>query len=287
MNLNMKRYSYILAALLVGFSFTSCVEELGTEPGNDKLPAVIVYSYSPSSEYDSDTDQRVRFVSNGKVSKAAYLVEKQADKKAFIDAQGEAAYAEKVLSQGTAISFASDGVAETTVTGMTGDYEITAAASDGSQSTMRSVKFSGIPWDPNYVIPGTYVLGRASIQNVLGATSFPATLQRHETDETLFRIKGAFGTGSKVTIRLIQQKGEDDDGVYTFFRIPEQAPTFSYGSYGTVSVRDVGYWQGDDAYVTDNGYESGMYADGTCFLCIQYYVSAGSLGYTYDYFIPD
>lgn len=283
----MKRYIYILAAALLGFSFTSCEENLGTEPGNDKLPAVVVYKYAPSSEYDSDTDQRVRFVSNGKVSKAAYLVEKVADKDAFIASQGESAYAEKVLSQGTAISFSADGVAETVVTGMTGDYAITAAASDGSQTTMRAANFSGIAWDPNSSIEGTYYLGRANIQNFLGATSFPATLQRHETDATLYRVKGALGPGTKITFRLIDQKGEDADGVYTFFRIPAQETPYSYGSYGTMSVRDVGYWQGDDAWVTDNGYESGMYADNSCFFCIQYYVSAGSLGYTYDYFIPD
>ena len=282
----MKKYSYILAAVLLGFSFTSCQENLGSEPGNDKLPAVVVYKYAPSSEYDSDTDQRVRFVSNDKVTKATYLVEKVADKEAFIASQGESAYAEKVLSQGTAISF-SNGVAETIVTGMTGDYAITAAASDGSNTTMRSVKFSGIAWDVNSNIEGTYILGRASIKNALGAESFPAILQRHETDKTLFRIRGAFGPGSKITIRLINQTGEDEDGQYTFFRIPAQTTTFSYGSHGTVSVRDVGYWQGDDAWVTSNGYESGMYADGTCFLCIQYYVSAGSLGYTYDYFVPN
>jgi len=284
----MKKYSYILAAVLLGFSFTSCQENLGSEPGNDKLPAVVVYKYAPSSEYDSDTDQRVRFVSNDKVTKATYLVEKVADKDAFIASQGESAYAEKVLSQGTAISF-SNGVAETVVTGMAGDYAITAAASDGSNTTMRSVKFSGIPWDPNSSIEGTYVIGRSNIQNTLGASSFPAVLQRHETNPNMFRIKGAFGPGSKITINLMDKTDVDEDGEkYTFFRIPAQTTSFTYSSYGTVSVRDVGYWQGDDAYVTDYGYESGMYADGYCFLCIQYYVSAGSLGMSqYDVFIPN
>ena len=285
----MRNFSYFIAAVLVGLSFSSCIEKVGTEPGNDPLPAVIVYGYAPSSEYDSDTDQRIRFVSNGKVSKAAYIVEKAADKKSFIDSNGAAAYMDKVLREGTSISFSSDGVVETTVTNMTGDYEITAVASDGSQNTMRSVKFSGIPWDPNSAIKGTYYLARANIQGALGANAFPATLQRHETDKTLFRIKDAFGSGSKITIRLMDKKGVDDDGYsYTFFRIPEQATVFSYSSYGTVSVRDVGYWQGDDSWVTDSGYESGMYDDGYCFLCIQYYVTAGSLGLAmYDSFVPD
>ena len=59
-----------------------------------------------------------------------------------------------------------------------------------------------------------------------------------------------------------------------------------YGSYGNVNVRDMGYWQGDDAYVFSYGYESGMYADGYCFFTVQFYVSAGSLGWGTDTFEP-
>lgn len=74
----------------------------------------------------------------------------------------------------------------------------------------------------------------------------------------------------------------------SFFRIPEQKLPFTYSTYGNVSIRDVGFWQGDDAYVTENGYESGIYADGSCFICEQYYVSTGSLGLAmYDYFVAD
>lgn len=282
----MKKYIYIFAAAVVSLSLASCVEELGTTPGNDTQPVVTVYNYSPSSEYDGDTDQRIRFVSNGKVEKAYFLIDKKADKDAMIASQGEAAYMDKVVSQGQQINF-TDGVFEAMATNMPGAYDISAVAVSGSDRTLRSATFNGIAWDTNSSIEGTYYVQRANIQSIVGGDAFPAVLQRHSTDATMYRIKGAFGPGTKITIRMIDVYGEDADGVYQFFRIPEQATPFTYGSYGAISVRDVGYWQGDDAWVLSNGYESGMYEDGTCFLCIQYYVSAGSLGYTYDYFIAD
>lgn len=265
---------------------SSCVEKIGTEPGNDPIPVVTVYNYTPSAEYDGDTDQRVRFVNNGVAKEAFYLVDKSSNKAAIIEEQGEDAYIQKVISEGTAITFDDSGVYETVLTNMTGDYDITAVASNGTTKTMRSATFSGIAWDASSSINGTYMVQRANIQGVVGAASFPAVLQRHEADETLYRIKGALGAGTKITIKLLDITGTDDDGEYTFFRIPAQATPYSYGDYGTISVRDIGYWQGDDAWVTENGYESGMYADGYCFLCIQYYVAAGSLGMTYDYFVP-
>lgn len=283
----MKKLVYIIASVAAGlFLLSSCEQKAGTEPGNDTAPVVTVYNYAAGAEYDSDADQRVRFVSNGKVTKACYLVEKSADKKAFIEAQGEEAYAQKVLNEGKEIAF-EDGVYETIITGMTGDYDITSAATDGSKNTLRSVSFSGIPWDISSSIEGKYYVRVKNIADLLGSDPFPATLQRHQDDPTIYRIKGALGPGTKLTIQLIDKKGVDTTGEYTFFRIPEQATPYTFSSYGTVSVRDLGYWQGDAAYVTDYGYESGMYANGQCFLCLQYYVSAGSLGYGYEYFIPN
>jgi len=282
----MKKYIYIFASAVALLSLASCTEKVGTEPGNDSKPVVTVYNYNPSSEYDGDTDQRVRFVNNGKATQAWYLVDKKADKDKIIADQGEDSYIQKVVSEGKEISFA-DGVFETTLTDMSGEYDISVVASDGDAKTLRAVTFKGIPWDTASSISGTYKISRTNIQGIVGATSFPAVLQRHQTDANLYRIKDALGPGTKITIRTIDKKGQDDGGVYTFFRIPEQATPYTFSNYGTVNVRDLGYWQGDDSFVLTGGYESGMYEDGTCFLCIQYYVSAGSLGYTYDYFIAD
>ena len=284
----MKKYIYILATVVAALSLASCTEKIGTVPGNDAFPVVTPYNYAPSSEYDGDTDQRVRFVSNGKATQAYYLVEKKADKLAEIATKGEDAYINKVIAEGTQITIPADGVLETTITDMPGVYDISVVASDGTNKTLTATTFEGIPWDTTTSIEGTYTIKPANAQKAAGAASFPAVLQRHATDPTLYRIKGAFGPGTKLTFQTIDMEGETSRGKYTYFRIPEQKLPIVFSTRGNVSVRDVGYWQGDDAYVTDNGYESGIYADGYCFICVQYYVSAGNLGLSmYDYFVPN
>ena len=79
--------------------------------------------------------------------------------------------------------------------------------------------------------------------------------------------------------------GEDEGGVYTFFRVKDQMISEFQGN--KVYVRDIGYWQGDDKYVTDHGFESGMYEDYSCFIYIQCHIGSTNYGYGYDYFIPD
>ena len=119
-------------------------------------------------------------------------------------------------------------------------------------------------------------------------TANPTTLQVCTTDANLYRFKDVFGAGYSMKIVLLPDyKATDADGEYTFFRVPRAETPYTYGSHGAVGVRDVGYWQGSDAWVTDNGYESGMYADYSCFVYVQYFVSAGNIGYGYDFFIPE
>ncbi|MBR1405783.1 MAG: hypothetical protein IJ578_02465 [Bacteroidales bacterium] len=283
----MKKYIYIFAAFAAAMSLSSCLEEHGTEPGNDSNPVVTVYNYAPSSEYDGDTDQRVRFINNGKAAQAYYLVEPKADKDALIDSKGESAYIDKVISEGKAITFDKEGIFETTITEMGGDYSISAVAVDGSKKTLRSTDFSGIPWDASSSIEGTYTATRSAVISATGGATHEAVLQRHQTNPKIYRIKGAFGPGTKITLEMTDVKMTDADGEeYTIFRVAPQVLPFTYGSYGNVNVRDMGYWQGDDAYVFSYGYESGMYADGYCFFTVQFYVSAGSLGWGTDTFEP-
>ena len=79
-------------------------------------------------------------------------------------------------------------------------------------------------------------------------------------------------------------------GTYTYCRVPVQDTGFTYGDYGAIKVRDVGYWQGDESFVTESGFENQYYTDGTAKGCldvmVQYYVSAGNLGYNYDSYTP-
>ena len=276
-----------LAAALT-FCFTSCKEDNGTEPGTDSQPAATIYTYEPSAPLNPDNDVNIRFVCNSKTSEAYYLVEKTAEKEAH--KMSEAAYADFVVANGTKLQLTEDKhsggkVSEVTVAGLLGDYTITAVAANGGTKTSATKTFRGLMWED--VVKGTYMYSNANVQFLMGEiTSRPTTLQICTTDETLYRFKDAFGEGMHMKINLLPDLvGEDEGGVYTFFRVKDQMISEFQGN--KVYVRDIGYWQGDDKYVTEYDFESGMYEDYSCFIYIQCHIGSTSYGYGYDYFIPD
>lgn len=276
-----------LAAALT-FCFTSCKEDNGTEPGTDSQPAATIYTYEPSAPLNPDNDVNIRFVCNSKTSEAYYLVEKTTEKEAR--KMSEAAYADFVVANGTKLQLTEDKhsggkVSEVTVAGLLGDYTITAVAANGGTKTSATKTFRGLMWED--VVKGTYMYSNANVQFLMGEiTSRPTTLQICTTDETLYRFKDAFGEGMHMKINLLPDLvGEDEGGVYTFFRVKDQMISEFQGN--KVYVRDIGYWQGDDKYVTDHGFESGMYEDYSCFIYIQCHIGSTNYGFGYDYFIPD
>jgi len=281
---NMKTYRYsLLAVLFASAALTSCTEEEGTIPGNDSVPSVVVYQYAAGRPNNPDNDIVVRFAANSKTSEAYYLVEKTAEKEAHVSSMGEEGYKDYVISNGVridGIQGASD--ADVTLTDLYGAYTITAVAVGGSVKSASEARFMGLDWAD--VASGTYHFFNSAR---IGVSSRPTVLQVCTTDANLYRFKDVFGAGYSLKINLIDQYDSDSGGEYRFFRIPVAETPFTYGGYGAVGVRDVGYWQGNAAYVTDYGYESGMYADHYCFLCIQYFVSGGSIGYGYDEFVPE
>ncbi|MFT4222778.1 hypothetical protein [Dysgonomonas sp.] len=280
----MKKYIYrLFIAVFATVAFTACTEDEGTEPGNDSNPVITIYQYKVSKPLNSDNDTRLRFAANSPTSEAYYLAEKTTDKNDRITSIGEEGYKDYVISHGTKINgISGESNVDVTLTDLFGEYTITSVAVGGGLKSSASVIFTGLDWSDKAT--GTYTFFKPS---VTGIASRPTTLQVCTTDEKLYRFKDVFGTGYHMKINLLNLKGNDADGEYTFFRIPVTETSFTYSTYGTVSVRDIGYWQGNDAWVTENGYESGMYADYSCFVYIQYFVSAGSLGYGYDMFIPD
>ena len=289
----MKKYFSLTMSLLAMLTFTACTQEEGTTPGGDSTPYVNIMQYEVSSPLNPDNDVLLRIVANNKASDVYYLAEKTADK----DARNMSAeaYADYVITNGTKASLEADQqsggkVLDVTLTDLFGEYTITAVASNGGAKTYSSTVFTGLDWAT--VAEGTYQFGVANIISIAGAMT-PTTLQVCTTNDKLYRFKDVFGAGQHLKINLLSMKGKDSDGEYTYFRIPAQKTGMQFGSYGDVSIRDVGYWQGDDSWITDNGYESGMYEDYFCFIMAQYYVSAGSLGYSagsgnnYDFFIPE
>lgn len=286
---NMKKYISSIMVLFALLAFTACSEDHGTTPGSDAKPSVTAYSYEVTAPLNPDNDVNVRFVFNNKTTEAYYLAEKTADKEAR--ELTEDAYAAYVVANGQELDLEDDlqsegYISDLVLTGLYGEYTITAVAVSGSTLSSASTTFTGLDWAD--VVEGTYYFSNPNTRFLLGnITSRPTTLQVCTTDETLYRFKDVFSTGNHLKINLLPDyTATDDDGTYTFFRVKDQKIGVQYGGQD-VAVRDVGYWQGDDSFITDGGYESGMYEDYTCFIKVQLHIGSSNYGYNYyDYFIP-
>lgn len=282
----MKKYIYSLfMAFLAVATMISCTEDEGTEPGNDSNPAITLYQYSVSKPNNPDNDVALRFATNNRVSEVYYLAEKTEEREAYIKANGEDAYWDYVVEKGTKLTEVSGASnIDVVITDLYGEYTITAVATSGGVKASAKTVFTGLEWED--VVAGTYQFSEVSAP-LSGVSSTPTVLQVCTTDANLYRFKDVFGAGYHMKINLINFKATDKDGEYQFFRVPVAETPFTFKNYGNVSVRDIGYWQGNDAFVTEGGYESGMYADYFCFVYVQYFVEAGSIGYDYDFFIPN
>ncbi len=282
----MKKYIYILWTALLVATLSACQEDEGTNPGSDSNPVVTIYQYEASKPNNPDNDVVFRLASNSQTAEVWYIAEKTADKEAHVASMGEAGYQEYVLSNGIKVDgISGESNVDITLTDLYGAYTITVVAVNGNRKTSSEMNFLGLEWED--VVAGTYHFGAApNVISALHLTTAPTVLQICTTNDKLYRLKDVFGKGYSLKINLIDITDNDEDGEYQYFRIPIAETPFIYGSHGAISVRDIGYWQGSDAWVTENGYESGMYADYTCFLYIQYFVAAGNCGFGYDYFIP-
>lgn len=287
----MKRNAIIYLFALVGIALmAACSDEQGTEPGTDSLPCVTLYQYTVSAPYNSDNDASFRVAANSATREAYYLAESTDDMQSRLSSLGDDAYMDYVISNGTQLSgIAGESCADFMLTDIYGPYTITVVAVGSKRNTYVTDTFTGLDWED--VCQGEYWFyyntTRLSAFTGLDDWTPEVTLQVCTTDETLFRFKDLYGEGYSMKITTLPDyTATDSYGTYTYVRVPSAETTYTYDSYGTIYVRDVGYWQGNDAYITSYGYEGGMYEDYTCFLCVQYYVSAGSIGYGYDYFFP-
>ena len=290
--MKMKKYIYQLFIALFAIGFmNSCSEDWGgTLPGNDTSPVATVYKYAPSRPYNSDNDVKIRVAINSKTTEAYYLVEKTAN-----ITMDESAYMDHVVSKGTKLTVtpaenSGESIAEFMVTDLYGDHTITVVAVGNGTKTLAKTTFTGLDWETK--AEGTYYFATKALSGTAAATilrmaSKPTALQICTTNAKLYRLKDLFGVGYSMKITMLDLKGEDEDGEYTFFRIPAMEIPFTHTNNLTLNVRDIGYWQGSDLWITERGYESGMYGDYFCFFLISYYTSAGTHGYGYDFFVPD
>lgn len=268
----LKKYIMILAAAPL---LWSCSADMGSEPGTDPNPAVTLYTYAPA-EGNPDNDITVRFVTNNKTSSVKYLVAPSAEVKDLSETQ----LLSKVETDGKTIdNLSGNSFADITLTDLYGDYTI-AAVANGSSLGNR-VTFTGLSWE--LIKEGTFHLENEKIP--VEATD--AALEVCTTDPSLYRIKDAFGEGYSLKLNLLDLSGEDEGGKFTLFRVKSQPTPWTFGNYGQISVYDVGYWQGNEAFVTGlTNYANFLYEDGYVAACLVWYVSAGYINYGYSEFVP-
>lgn len=277
----MKVYLYkLIFTLFTAATFFACSEDEGTKPSSDTAPVVTIYQYKPSRPYNPENDVTIRFATNDKVTDVYYLAEKTSEKTARLTSSGEEGYKDYVISNGKKV----DGISgvsnvDVTISDLYGDYSITAIAVGNKQKTLAYTTFKGLEW--NNVATGTYHFFNYKALNISSTTA--TVLQVCTTDSKLYRFKDLLGKGYHLKINLMGQKGKDEDGEFQFLRIAPTESPFTYNS-SLVSIRDVAYWQGNDAYATNLKYACTMYLNYSCSLCLQYYISGKSLGYGRDEF---
>lgn len=290
----MKRYiESSIIALISLLALTACSEDdKGVGLGGDSAPHVAIYQLSVAEPYDSDNDQKLRLAVNQQTDAVYYFAEKTADMNAR--GMGDDEYAEYVVANGTQANLVADAqngskYADVVVTGMKGAYTITAVAAGAGQKKVTKVTFDGPNWMD--VAKGTYNFSKKA-QSVLGVPASKADIlfQNLESDPTLYRFKNLYGFGASLLMRLTDKTGEDEYDKLQFFRVEAQTTPFTFSKYGTVSVRDLGYWQEDDSYAFDPTSGCFMYTDkykNTVVLALQMFVSAGNAGYGWDEFDPE
>ncbi len=274
-----KKYIMILAAAPM---LWACSAEEGSEPGSDPNPAVTVYCYTPSDQnLNPDNDVMVRFVTNNKTTSVKYLALPTAEVTSTLNNGGEKALLDKVESEGIKIeNLGGNEYADVVITDLHGDYTITAVA-NGSSLANR-VKFFGLDWKT--IKEGTFFFE----SDIVPIEASESALEVCTSNSKLYHLKDVFGEGHSLKLNMLDVTGEDDLGKFTLFRVASQRTPWSAGDYGQVSVYDVGYWQGNEAYVTsETEYANYLYESGRVDVCLVWYVGAGALGFGYSYFIPN
>lgn len=274
----MKRNIYsLLVAVLGMMTFAACTEDAGTTPGSDSQATVTLYQYTAEDPYDSDCDVRVRIAANSATTEAYALAETVTEKEQRVAQLGAEGYNDYVVANGEKLSdIHGASIQDKVFTGLKGENVITVVAVGGGSKKAAETQFTGISWTD--VATGTYHFSVASIQSVY-ASEVTTTLQYCDSEPSSYRFKNLFGSGKHLKFTKTNSTYDDGGAVC---RVAAQETPLTYGSYGTISVRDVATWQNDDNYL-----DCALYDDGSFYAWVQYFVAAGNLGHGYDEFVPN
>lgn len=281
----MKRYLLLLAAAVL--TFTACTEDEGTTPGGDGQPNAVLYTYAATLPNDPDLDCALRIAVNNKTQEVYYLGETAEAYQQHIDEMGEKGYIDYIVANGAKISDVKvDEASDVVVKNLAGDCKVAVVAASGNARTLAVASFTGYSWTT--LCRGTYYFGYGNAMSVFGFDQVSdVELQVKDADNHQMRFKNLFAPG----YHLCMNWSESDDSYfempegYHMMRVAPQSTPFAYSTYGTLGVRDVGYWQGNDDYMAY--YPAYFYPNGYMLLTLQWFVSAGNTGYAEDEFYPE
>ena len=216
-------YKLFIAILAIGF-MASCTEEWGTQPGNDPSPVVTIYSNPIPATADPDATINLRFVPNSQCSKFYVLIETKADKDAFIASNGEAAYAERVVANGTQYTSEITDILDETLANV---YAITVVGvtANGAKGKPNEFIFNGIHWE----LVGTALYYDASFNlvNYEPAEWYKST----NTDPVRYKIFVTMSTWGNYE-RVMKLSWNTTTGALTFYN-GTQSPRAGYWMFPT------------------------------------------------------
>lgn len=207
-----KNWLTYLLALLVVSAFTACKDEEGREPGTDGAPVVTLYQYTVTTAegYNPDNDTHLRVAVNNQVNNVYYLAELTDTRDAYVESNGEDAYNQYVVDNGTQVTV-EDGVVDLYVTGIRGANTITVVGvGNGGALCSASATFLGYVWN-------TLATGQVCAPIMDGTTAFSwasgFTLQQREDNPDIYRIADLYGTGYHLIITA-QGEAQTESGDY-------------------------------------------------------------------------
>lgn len=219
--MKLKKYLYVLMAVAGAVALAACSADEGTEPGSDGSPVVTIYSYAAPDGYDADVTTLLRVVPNNQVDRMYVLTELSEDKEAYISSNGEQAYVDRVISEGTEYEGTTQDLVITDLMGYN-TTTVVAVAASGARSVFENV-FKGVLW-----VDG----GQAVVAENIAGLSGTVQVER-QSDANIFRVVGLYtqldpSLGSATERFTFTFEGTSDAFTFTEFSTTE-APFFVVG----------------------------------------------------------
>ena len=166
----MKKLIYLAALLLAGIVVTGCKEVDSGGTTGDSAPAVRVYGLAIPDSYDPETTTGIRVYPNKKTQKYYILLDKKKDKDDFIAANGESAYADKVIKDGN--EYTAEGIKDLILEDLYYNYAVTVVPVSGSsKGPAQEATFQGINWSKiGTAVVSTSAAWSAAIGGPIGKT---------------------------------------------------------------------------------------------------------------------